>query len=132
MGEHNVRKNIPPEERRQFVKRLLTDVQALEEMLRRGMIESGFRRIGAEQELIIVGPDCRPKSINLELLARMNDPELTTELARFNIEHNLAPLDLGGDCLRRMEALINKKLSLIRKIAAEFDADVVQTGILPT
>ncbi|MCB9853872.1 MAG: CBS domain-containing protein [Phycisphaerales bacterium] len=132
MGEHDIQMNIPPEERRQFVQRLLTDVQALEEMLRRGMIESGFRRIGAEQELIIVGPDCRPKSINLELLERLNDPELTTELARFNIEHNLAPLILGGDCLRRMESLINEKLSLIRAGAAEFDADVVLTGILPT
>lgn len=132
MGEHNIQKDIPAEERRQFVKRLLTDVQALEEMLRRGMIESGFRRIGAEQELIIVGPGCRPRPINLELLERLNDSDLTTELARFNIEHNLAPLVLGGDCLRQMETVINEKLRRIRAAAAEMDADVVQTGILPT
>lgn len=132
MGEHEIRKNIPAAERRQFVKRLLTDVQALEEMLRRGMIESGFRRIGAEQELIIVGPACRPRPINLELLERLNDPDLTTELARFNIEYNLAPLILGGGCLRRMESLINDKLKVIRKAATDMNADVVLTGILPT
>ncbi len=132
MGEHDIRTDIPGDERRQFVKRLLTDIQALEEMLSRGMIESGFRRIGAEQELIIVGAACRPNPINLELLERLNDPELTTELARFNMEHNLAPLDLGGDCLRQMETLINEKLKCIRSVAEDFDADVIQTGILPT
>ena len=39
-------------QRRLFVKRMLEDVRALERMLADGWIESGVRRIGAEQETV--------------------------------------------------------------------------------
>ena len=132
MGEMDIEQQTDGGERRQFVQRLLTDVQALEEMLRIGMIESGQRRMGAEQELVLVGPGCRPAPINIELLERLNDPQCTTELARFNVEYNLPPMQLGDDCLRKMQAAITEKINQIRIVAAEFEADVVLTGILPT
>jgi hypothetical protein len=53
MGEHRVQSDITGEQLRLFMKSLLTDLQALETMLRDGMIESGVRRIGAEQELFL-------------------------------------------------------------------------------
>jgi CBS domain-containing protein len=132
MGEFGIRHDDDAVERRRFVQRLLTDVQALEEMLRIGMIESGKQRIGAEQELVLIDASGRPVGRNLEVLAELDDPAFTTELARFNLEFNLPPLNLGGDSLRRMEALINTNVDRIRKVAKQFDADVLLTGILPT
>lgn len=132
MGDHEINHQIEADERRSFMKRLLIDVQALEEMLRRGMIESDRSRIGAEQEMVLVGKGCRPLSVNLKVLERLADPSFTTELAQFNIEYNLPPLPLGGDCLRQMETLLNDGIERVRAAAKEFGADVLLTGILPT
>ena len=56
-------------ERQAFMKRLLRDVRALEMMLGNGMIESGVRRIGAEQELFLVNNAYRPACKATEVLA---------------------------------------------------------------
>ncbi len=40
---------------------LLDDLRALEMMLEEGRIESGVRRIGAEQEMFLVGRDSAPR-----------------------------------------------------------------------
>ena len=58
-------------ERQAFMKRLLRDVRALEMMLGNGMIESGVRRIGAEQELFLVNNAYRPACKATEVLAEI-------------------------------------------------------------
>ena len=132
MGEHEVSNEVDAGERRQYMQRLLTDVQALEEMLARGMLESGRSRIGAEQELVLIDSAYRPALCNMEIIRRLDDPIFTTELARFNLEFNLPPLSLCGDCLRRMESQIKTSIDKIREVAGEMGVDVLLTGILPT
>jgi hypothetical protein len=82
---------------------LLNEVRVLEHMLATSKIESGIRRIGAEQEMFIVdrafGPACKAS----EILLAIDDPRFTHELGLFNLEANLSPRELKGDCLRRME-----------------------------
>ena len=56
MGRLNVGKGRDSAEIRAFTKAILRDLKALEEMLSRGMIESGIRRFGVEQEFFLVGP----------------------------------------------------------------------------
>ncbi|MFQ5411967.1 MAG: glutamate-cysteine ligase family protein, partial [Phycisphaerae bacterium] len=132
MGEHKISHDIDAGERRQFMQRLLTDVQALEEMLARGMLESGRSRIGAEQELVLIDSAYRPALCNLEIIRRLDDPIFTTELARFNLEFNLPPLALRGDCLRQMESQIKSSIDKIRRVAGKMGVDVLLAGILPT
>lgn len=71
-----------PDEVRAFTKALLVDLQALEEMLRRGMIESGVRRFGAEQEAFLVDRAYHPSPSAPEVLERLGYGAFTTELAR--------------------------------------------------
>jgi CBS domain-containing protein len=111
---------------------LLEDLHALEAMIDAGRIEEGVRRIGAEQEMFLVGRDLRPAPVSMEVLRRANDPRLTTEIARFNLEANLTPLSLGGDCFRLLERELDELVSLARTSARECGADVLLTGILPT
>ncbi|MCG8408333.1 MAG: glutamate-cysteine ligase family protein [Phycisphaerales bacterium] len=132
MGEQKVTHDIDAGERREFMKRLLTDVQALEDMLAQGMIESGRRRIGAEQEVVLIDAAYRPALKNLEILERLDDPNFTTELAQFNLEFNLPPLTLGAKCLREMEDSLRANLERLRQVARQFDLDILLTGILPT
>ncbi len=101
-------------------------------MLDEGRIESGVRRIGAEQEMFLVDRHMRPAPVAQEVLGRVGDPRLTTEIARFNLEANLTPRLLEGDCLRRMEDEVREVVALVRAGARECGADVLLAGILPT
>src|SRR5215213_5843983 len=98
MGDHAVNQQLDERQQMSFMRALLEDLRALEHMLAAGEIEEGVRRIGAEQEMFLVGRDLRPAPVSPEVLARAGEPRLTTEIARFNLEANLTPLVLGGRC----------------------------------
>ncbi|HSF23038.1 MAG TPA: hypothetical protein VLE20_02345, partial [Blastocatellia bacterium] len=132
MGEHKVAPGTDPRELRIFMRRLLNDIHALEKMMDAGMIESGKRRIGAEQELFLVDQSWRVAPVSLEVLQRAADPHFTTEIAQFNLEINLDPILLGGDCLSKMEKRLNALIARARSTARACGAEVVLTGILPT
>lgn len=120
-----------PESFRAFTRALLRDLQALERMLDTGMIESGIRRIGAEQEFFLVGRGWRPAPRGVEVLERLGDP-FTPELARFNLEVNLSPALLEGDAFHQMELELDRLLAQAREAARAEGAEVCLTGILPT
>jgi CBS domain-containing protein/gamma-glutamyl:cysteine ligase YbdK (ATP-grasp superfamily) len=133
MGEQTqVATEFGDQELRAFVKALLRDVKALEALIDRGMIETGVRRIGAEQEMFLVDRALRPAPLVLEVLDRLRHPQFTTELARFNLEANLSPMTFGGSCLRQMERETNDLLQRAREAAQACGASIVLCGILPT
>lgn len=132
MGEHNINASTDDEQLRTFMKKLLDDVVALEALLETDRFETGIRRVGAEQEMFLVDRSVRPASVVMEVLERANDPRLTTELARFNLEANLTPQVFSSSCLRRMEDELNEVLSVARDAARACGADILLTGILPT
>jgi CBS domain-containing protein/gamma-glutamyl:cysteine ligase YbdK (ATP-grasp superfamily) len=132
MGEHQVETETNEREARAFMRALLSDLAALERMLEGGQVESGVRRIGAEQEMFLVDRHLRPAFVAEEILKRAADPRLTTEIARFNLEANLTPRLLEGDCLRRMQAEAEEVVGRVRETARASGADVLLAGILPT
>lgn len=132
MGEHQVDTEITKEKRAQFIRHLLSDIAALEQMLQTGLIEDDITRIGAEQEFCLVTPNWRPANNAEALLAAINDEHFTTELARYNLEINLDPAELTGNCFSRVEHQLNTLLNLARNKATEHDTNLVLTGILPT
>jgi CBS domain-containing protein/gamma-glutamyl:cysteine ligase YbdK (ATP-grasp superfamily) len=133
MGDHDIEKvELEGEGLRSFLGALLADLRALEELIETGQIESGVRRIGAEQEMFLVDGGWSPALKSMEILERLNDPHFTTELGLFNLEVNLDPLEFGPDCLGRMETQLNHLLSKVEEAAREFDCRPVLTGILPT
>ena len=132
MGEHNIDQKRDNDALRAFTKSLLADLAALEQMLRTNQIESRVRRIGAEQEMFLVDSCGRPAPISGDLLHRANDPRLTTEIARFNLEANLSPQLFQGNCFRLLEQELNDLIAIVRKAARDLNSDVVLAGILPT
>ncbi|MGM0574697.1 MAG: glutamate-cysteine ligase family protein [Myxococcota bacterium] len=132
MGEHRVEEEADEPHLRLFMRRVLEDLQALERMIDAGMIESGVRRIGAEQEMFLVDSASGPAPIATEVLDRLGDGMFTTELARFNLEANLKPFHLGGKCLSRLERQIRKVVDMARAAAEPSGGDVLLTGILPS
>jgi len=132
MGEHKAKELDDHERHRAFTRALLDDVRALERMIDGGRVESGVRRIGAEQEFFLVDPGGAPAPVSMEVLEKLDDEAFTTELARFNLEVNLQPSLFEGDCLRRMERELVAFIDKARAASRECGADVLLTGILPT
>ena len=131
MGEHDVRE-LDAERLRDFTRKLLADLRALELLLDHGFLESGVRRIGVEQELFLVDRRWRPAPVAMEMIERLGDDHFTTELARFNLEFNSDPLVFAGDCLSRLERQMEELLGKARAAADELGIELVMVGILPT
>ena len=132
MTSHTVTSEMGKGSARAFSKALLKDLQALEKMLENGLIESGVRRFGCEQEMFLVNRAWRPAPVAMEVLERLDGEAFTTELARFNLEMNVEPMMLGGACLSALQESIEELLDTAREAASEEGADVVLAGILPT
>lgn len=132
MGEFNVTSYRDEDQLRYFTKALLRDLQALEQMTKDGVLETDRQRIGAEQEMFLVDRGMRPANLGARLLEALDDEHFTPELAQFNLECNLDPLDFKGDCLRKLEAQNNELVNKARAAAREAGGDIVLTGILPT
>ncbi len=132
MGEQDVSAEQNAAEAQLFLRALLSDLTALEMLLDADLIESGVRRIGAEQEMFLVDREMRPAPVAVELLARANDPRLSHEIGLFNLEANLAPRAFGDRCLSEMETELRALVEAARAAASELGADVLLCGILPT
>ena len=132
MGEQNVKQSSDEQDRRVFMKALLDEIRALEDMLSAGMFETDIRRIGAEQEMFLVDRSGRPSLTAMQLLDRIDDPRFTHELGLFNLEANLSPLRLGGSCLRELEKETQEVVDIARAKAAELHSRIALVGILPT
>jgi CBS domain-containing protein len=132
MGEQNVERISDEATHQEFMKALLTEVNALEKMLNLGLVESGVRRIGAEQEMFLIDKAHKPAPRAMDILDAIGDDRFTHELGLFNLEANLAPHKLGGNCLSLMEQEAQEVYRHARKTAARFDCDIALVGILPT
>jgi CBS domain-containing protein len=115
-----------------FIENLLKDIKALEIMLEKNVFDDTITRIGSEQELCLIDSTWRPTRNSEDILKDINDPHFTTELAKFNLEINLDPIELKGSCFKKVS---NQLVSLMKKakdISAKHDTKVILTGILPT
>jgi CBS domain-containing protein len=117
---------------RAFTRHLLRDLCALERMIEQGLIEVGVHRIGAEQELFFVDAGWRPAPVAMQVLDSLEGQAFNTEIGRFNLEINLAPLPVGPQCLSALEREVAGHLNQVVEAARSLDARVVLTGILPT
>ena len=132
MGQQKIRANSSKQERKDFIQHLLNDVEALDKMLTENKVESGVIRIGAEQEFCLVDKQFRPSTKGPDILNNIEDSQFTSELARYNLEINLDPLKLEGNCLSEMEKSLRKFLNHADDAAEKFDCKVILTGILPS
>jgi CBS domain-containing protein/gamma-glutamyl:cysteine ligase YbdK (ATP-grasp superfamily) len=132
MGDQDVRQQSDQDHLRLFTRALLDDLSALQRMLEGDQIESGIRRVGAEQELFLIDRSGGPSNKAVDILKRIEDPRFTTELARFNLEANLTPRVFGRTCLREMEQELREVHAIADDAADAEGADTLMVGILPT
>ncbi|MEH0153298.1 CBS domain-containing protein [Limibacter armeniacum] len=133
MGDHSVNSNKTNREAHaQFIRNLLNDLSALDKMLERRLIERGITRIGSEQEFCLIDENWRPAKNYDKILSAIDDPHFTIELARFNLEINLDPIELKANCFSETAQLLHQFLDKARKATAQNNSKILLTGILPT
>ncbi|MCH2161387.1 MAG: glutamate-cysteine ligase family protein [Phycisphaerales bacterium] len=132
MGQTDVSGHGSDEQKRAFTRAMLRDVEALEIMLAEGRIETGVRRVGAEQEVALIDQAGAPAPIGEKVLEELPAEGFTTELGRFNLEVNLDPKPFSGSSLRELETEILGSLDQVREVAGRHEAMVVLAGILPS
>jgi CBS domain-containing protein len=121
------------QKRREFMHAMLADLRALDRMLRDGQLDTGPRRIGAEQEMFLIDRHWAPACASIQMLEKLADPHYTTELGQFQLEANADPQLFSGDGLARMEAQLEELVTKARVAASELGlAPPVLMGILPT
>lgn len=115
-----------------FSARLEENLSALSELLARPGFGEGQGSLGAELEMYIVNGNGNPLYANTEILEQANDPTLTLELNRYNMEYNLPPFSLGEQPFYSTERAIRDSLRRLGETAAAFGGRIVPIGILPT
>lgn len=132
MGEHKVKKITDKKARAEFIRHLLIDVDALEYMLEKDLIEGDITRIGTEQEFCLVNDNWRPSNKSGEILSDIDDPHFTTEIAVFNLEINLDPVELKNNAFSLVEDQLKDLMKKAMMTAKKYDNKIILTGILPT
>ncbi len=132
MGDFRARKIKDPLDRRKMAVHALDDIAAFEKMLADHLFDEGPPKIGAEQELCIINSLAEPAKTALELLKDISDRHYTNELALFNLEINLDPVELKDACFQQVENDLLELLSKGRQHGARHQSDILMCGILPT
>jgi hypothetical protein len=120
------------EQRQRYRDKVKTCLDVFELMLASRSFDFDEPLTGMEIELNLVDEGYRPRLANAEVLAAIADPEYQTELARFNIEFNVAPHPLTARSAVELEANLRSSLNEAERRSARVGAHIVMIGILPT
>jgi gamma-glutamyl:cysteine ligase YbdK (ATP-grasp superfamily) len=132
MGLSIERESFSATEFARFNERLTESMAVLRALLARPDFGHGEPSIGAEIELHLVDTSAAPLAINAEVLASANDPRLTLEINRFNLEVNASPVPLRGRPFASLRRELTDALAVVQRAAGQHGARAVMVGILPT
>ena len=132
MGSKNVQKLKGKKQKAVYLHHLVRDLEALELMIQRGMIEKSPIRIGAELEFCIVDAEFLPNNNSLQVLKEIDDKHFTTEIGNYNLEINSDPISLGKNCFSELHRDLNALMEKAKAAAEKSESRILITGILPT
>ena len=115
-----------------YRERLRVETDRLAAWFREGRFSTHDRVGGFELEAWLIDGNSQPASINKRFLARLGDPMVVPELARFNVELNTQPMQLTGRALSLMQRHLQDTWGNCERVAAELGAHMLMIGILPT
>jgi len=87
---------------------------------------------GYELEAWLINQNGNPSAINNAFLDKANNPLLSPELAKFNVELNVDPILLSDTVLSTFESELDKLWSQCATTAQSLNSNILGIGILPT
>jgi len=115
-----------------FEQRLKTETEILQRWFKEGVLANQPLKIGFELEAWLLDKELNPAPINETFIQQLNNPNITPELARFNIEINSQPLALKQQCLSQMEQQLEHHWHACHQQARLMKAHLLMSGTLPT
>ena len=115
-----------------FSSALEENLATLRDLLETPGFGQGNASLGAELEMYIIDQHGRPLHANHEIADAAQDPQLTLELNRYNLEYNLSPYQISESAFAATEREIETKLAKLRAVAGGLGGRIVPIGILPT
>jgi hypothetical protein len=116
----------------QFEQRLEAETQLLKQWFQDKAFSSQVPVCGLELEAWLIDRNALPAPQNQAFLSAMDDPLVVPELARFNVELNVAPQPLHGGALSRLQQDLQRTWDRCQATAAGLDSRLVMIGILPS
>ena len=101
-----------------FIERLTSELELLEKLINNNDLED-YGRIGAEQEFCVLDQNFRANPINKKILKDISNEGFVTEIAKFNMELNVEPLEINKFCLRKLENDILKRMKIANKLLVD-------------
>ena len=132
MGDLKVNKLSSRKDKANYIHQLMKDIEALDKMIKDDLIEKSPIRIGAEQEFCLIDDEFNPRHNSLDVLETIDDDHFTTEIGNFNLEINLDPFVLTGDCFTKLSDQLHELIKKAEAAAAKHGNRILLTGILPT
>jgi len=132
VGRNIDRVSFTPEDYQRFSARLRDNLRAFRELVAQPGFGEGEASFGAELELYLVDDTGRPLHLNQEIQQALQDPQLTLELNRYNLEYNFSPVLARDHCFHKTQAEALDALERIDACAQRWHGNTVAVGILPT
>ena len=115
-----------------FRARLEQSLSVLTRLLERPGFGTGPATIGAELELFLIDNAARPLPLNQAIRAAADDPRVTVEVNRYNLEFNASPVRLAGRPFGTLAAELDLLLAQVGTTVSAYGGRLALIGILPT
>lgn len=133
MGQEIEDSDFTAEERREFRSRLRRETATLKKWFdERAFDADAIPTVGLELEGWLTDTDALPAPQNDEFIAAANDPDIVTELSKYNFEINAPIRELSSDVLFQTQNDLNTSWQKCERAARRLDLCPVAIGILPT
>lgn len=132
MGQEITSSRFTEKDYEHFSRQLRLETEELRQWFKNQAFSQQNFVAGLELEAWLLDQCYRPSPVNENFLTLAQSEYLTPELARFNIELNVDPLQLKQDVLSQLEQSLRMHWNTCQETAAQLDAKVLVIGILPT
>jgi gamma-glutamyl:cysteine ligase YbdK (ATP-grasp superfamily) len=132
MGEEINKQHFDGKDYELFHQRLVEETEFVRSLFAQSAFDNQTRKLGYELELCLVDQNGQPCKVNHEVIEQANNPLLTTELAKFNLEINGHPFEVSADVFERIETDLNDLYQQVEKAAKKFDAQSGLFGVMPS
>jgi hypothetical protein len=132
MGEEISAIRFKKSDYQRFTANLTAETSELKAWIAANRLNDNRAMGGFEQEAWLIDDNFRPAPLNEKFITTAQNELVSAELAKFNIELNVNPLELQGKALRNFHAELEAVWSDCGRVADLLGTRLAMIGILPT
>ena len=132
MGEEIADEEFSPSDYDEYHSSLAKETEILEMWISEGRLRDDRAFAGFEQEAWLLNDRFDPAPLNETFIETAKSDMVSAELAKFNVELNVEPLELHGSCIQEFHDELEENWKYCSEIAERIGSKLTMIGILPT